>query len=324
MRSLALLAAGSIHLASPTLARADCHAGDALLEAGDHDAAIRAYEAAAARPECAPALAAIRINEGYARERRARATGRAEDACEALYAWRRALPGASERAAPAIEGSIAAMDARCVRPARIVIDCAPAGATVRVEGLTEPRPCPASLEGVPPGRYAGVMTAAGIDTPFSVEAKPGETARIEVTQPTSPVSEGSPIEPALTAAAPVEGFDLTAPAWIAAGLAVAATGVATYGALWADDLVAEADALNEDAERFNADPERSSDRAAAIERERARLTSDHALATDLTLVSSIAAGVFAAAAVTLFVLDPPAPARSGAVRLAPGGLVVTF
>lgn len=331
MRASVLLIVGAFGIGSPALARADCHAGDALLEAGDAPAAIRAYEAAAARPECAAALPAIRINEGYARESVARASKRPEDHCAALYAWRRALPGASARAATAIEASIAAMEAGCVHPARIIVQCEPPGATVRIEGLGEPRPCPARFEEVPPGRYAGAAVAAGVETPFEVEARAGETTR--QTLHLAPAAREEP-PPATTAAPgltaesppPPAGADLTPYAWTATGLAVAAAGVALYGLSWQGAIVDEADALNADAMSFNAaepgDGHRA--RAAEIRSEQARLEADHSTARDVTLGASIAAGAFAAAAVALFVFDETPATATGAVRLGPGALSVSF
>lgn len=338
MRASVLLIVGAFGIGSPALARADCHAGDVLLEAGDAPAAIRAYEAAAARPECAAALPAIRINEGYARESVARASKRPEDHCAALYAWRRALPGASARAATAIEASIAAMEAGCVHPARIIVQCEPPGATVRIEGLGEPRPCPARFEGVPPGRYAGAAVAAGVETPFEVEARAGETTR--QTLHLAPAGRDGPPPtapaPGLSAEAPPPpaGADLTPYAWTATGLAVAAAGVAIYGLSLQSAAAEDADALNADADAFNADVaslgEDSANRAdlraraADIERDHARIEADHSTARDVTLGASIAAGAFAVAAVALFVFDDAPATTTGAVRLGPGALSVSF
>lgn len=351
MRTLSLLIAGCLSLLCPSLAGAACTDGDARLEAGDFEGAIRAYEAAQARPECASEVAHLRINEGFARESFARKTGRPADACEALYAWRRALPGASKRVATAIESSIEAMTAACVPPGRVVIRCEPAGATVRIEALGEPRPCPATFERIAPGRYRGVAVAAGVETPFEVEATAGQTARITVRLGQTPVvaspapsSAPSSVStqaslddrlpmpspaPGLSTRAedidPTEPVELTAFAWTATALAVVAAGTLTYAIVRQGMLEDDASRLSNQADEFDSGAADYSERIAHYNQRYDEIEAEHATLGDVTLGASIAAGVFAAAAVTLFALDTaPAPDGIGTVRIGPATLSVAF
>lgn len=331
---------------SPALTWAACSDGDAQIEAGDFIGAITAYQQAMSRPECKGDVAALRINEAYARERLAQQSGRADDACEALYAWRRALPGASARVAAAAESSIEAMRVACVLPARLLIECEPAGATVRIAALGEPRPCPATFDKVSPGRYAGVALAAGVETPFVIEAVAGETRRITVAlrsaviapdPPDRPLPGADPMQPdailipgdtieAIATTTLSEPLDLTPYAWTSAGVTLIGAGLMAFGAIRLNEIEDDARQVNADSRRLNAGTEEERRaQSPQIEARQRALESDHASMRTLTTLAGIGMAVFATTAVVLFVLDEdPAPPAAGQVRMGPGLLTVAF
>ncbi|MCB9529121.1 MAG: hypothetical protein H6701_12205 [Myxococcales bacterium] len=227
------------------------------------------------------------------------------------------------------------MSARCVQPARLIIECRPAGASVRIDGLGELQPCPARFERVPPGRYAGIALAAGVETPFEIEAEPGATTRIEVTlaQPSSPPvttlhDPGATPDPDASITAPEQPAaperELAPYAWTAAALAVVAGGVALSAAVYRVETIDDAEALNADARALDASDGDFSRDARRYNARYDALEEDHAVATDVVVGASVAAGVFAAVAVALFVFDADPSPSVGGLRVGVGVVSVEF
>lgn len=320
-----ILAFGVLTCASA--ARAACTDGDARLEAGDPAGAIALYEAAIARPACAEAVPLLRVNLAYAREQRARATDRPADYCAAQRAYTEALADATPSAAAAMKPSLDTMTARCVRPAQVMVRCE-RGATVEIEGLGAPRPCPALFTDVAPGDYTGrAVAASSAEVALRFTARPGETTEVAVALPSAAaITDDPPV--------PEAGAALTPYAWVSAGLAAVSAGVAIYATLDAARLADDAAALNAEIDAANSawhtgdqspsDWDASRAEFARITARQSSLRSDHQSAGRLATGAWVATGVFAAGAIALWVLDDPAPTARPSVEVAPAGVLVRF